>query len=157
MAQAAAAAAAAVAANVVDPLRACLAICGLNDGQQNAITAEGFNTLEDFSLLRPKHISDLVKRIVSLPVNRGGVCIGQLQIRKLEGLLYWTFDCRQRNIQLDYNDFTQAKVSECIEQLDIDEETEETEDNVKPPGKLSTTLTGWIQWELSFMNYLQGV
>lgn len=152
-----AAAAAAAAAASVDPLRACLTVCGLDAAQQNAIVLEGFNTLDDFSLMRPKHITDMVKRICSLSVNRGGVRIGQLQIRKLEGLLYWTFDCRRRNLPLDYCEFTAAKVGECISQLEIDEEAEDIDDSVKPPSKLQTTIAGWVQWELSFMNYLQGV
>lgn len=103
------------AAPVVDPLRACSTVCGLSANQQNAIIAEGFNTLDDFNLLCPKHITDMIKRIVSLPVACGGIRIGQLQIRRLEAFLYWTFDCRRRNLPFNYLEFTAAKVNECIE------------------------------------------
>lgn len=125
--------AAAVPPPPVDPLRHCLAVCGLNHRQQQAFISEGFNMLENFSLMRPKHISDMVKRIVSLSAARGGVRLGQLQISKLEGLLYWTFDCRRRNLPMDYRQFTPAKVTLCIELITIDEEMEETDDTVKTP------------------------
>lgn len=143
-------------AQILTPFQECLTTCGLNPAQRAAIDREGFTTLDEFGLLKAKHIFEMVKRLAALPPTRGGVLIGQLQIRKLEALLFWIFDRRRRSLALDHEAFDAQSITDCLEKLDLEERTPE-DNKVKSPGKLQTSATGWIQWELGFENYLAGI
>lgn len=143
-------------AQILTPFQECLLTCGLNDAQRNAIDREGFTTLDEFGLLKAKHIFEMVKRLAALTPARGGVLIGQLQIRKLEALLFWIFDRRRRSLDLDHEAFDNQVITDCLEKLDLEERAPE-DNKVKSPGKLQTSATGWIQWELGFENYLAGI
>ena len=135
-----------------------LATCGLDAAQRGAIVAEGFTTLSEFGRMRNKDLAQMVRRITSLPVARGGVRIGQVQLRKMEALVYWVKDRRRRSQDLVVEDFTEATLEDCLDKMDLEERESEEADAAKAvsPGKLQSG-TGWVQWEIAFVNYLSGI
>lgn len=139
------------------PIQHCFAVCGFSLAQRLALQREGLNTFDDMKYIRSKDIYEAVKRINALPLARGGVHIGQILIRKLEAFSFWIMDQKRRSQPLDHDDFTVDVIEECLEKMNLEEVSADLDDKVKPPGKLSTSITGWIQWEMAFENYLSGV
>ncbi len=50
-------------------LQACLENCDLLQAQIDALTQEGYLSMDDFALNRYQDISDMAKRVQALPLN----------------------------------------------------------------------------------------
>jgi len=61
-------------------LRVCLENCDISETQIQALTQEGYLSLEDFAYNRYQDISKMAKRVQALPVQRGGIRFGQVHI-----------------------------------------------------------------------------
>ena len=73
---------------------------GLSPNQINALDAEGIDSLRSFSMLKSSDVTDMSKRLSSLPVNRGGVHVGAVTVRKLQATLMWWFPSRQKTSKI---------------------------------------------------------
>lgn len=143
-------------ANVLTPFQHCLVVCGLTPNQRAAIQREGFVTLDDYGFNTEKEVNEMIKRICALPPARGGAHIGQLHLKKMQALLFWIFDQKRQSLPLDHLAFDDDAIVDCIEKMNLDTLTAD-DDNIKSPGPLQTSTTGWIQWELAFENFLSGL
>jgi hypothetical protein len=132
-------------------------VCKLTMLQANAVLLEGFCSLKLFSTMRRN--KDLVaKKCISIPEDRGGARIGQLQVRQLEALLAWCFDRKCQNQPLLGELFTAEVMDQYLERFSLQDEEQEKDETVKPPQKLNTTtLQGWKQYDLGSMNYLRSI
>ena len=65
-------------------------VLGLTVNQVNALTVEGADSSRSLSVLQSSAVTDMAKRLSSLPVNRGGARIGAVTVRKLQATLLVT-------------------------------------------------------------------
>lgn len=143
--------------NNVLELNYVLGVCGIDtDAKRASIIAEGFTEVADFANLRQgKDIPDMAKRLIGLRANQGQARIGQLQIRYLEALVYWTKDKKRRGQPVVADDWTVEVRNTCLEKLDLEEQVEESAEAATDPGKFTTA--GWVTWELAVINKLGGI
>ena len=73
-------------------LQVCLENCDLSQAQIDALTQEGYLSMDNFALNCYQDISDMAKRVQALPLNQGGVRFSQVHIMKLKAFLYWLKD-----------------------------------------------------------------
>jgi hypothetical protein len=92
-----------------------LTTCGATAAQRTAITEEGFTSLEDFLILTIKDVAEMAMNVTHLAVNRGGVHIGAVLTKKLQGLVWWCLDRHRRGQALVADEFTQATLLEALE------------------------------------------
>jgi len=108
--------------------------------------------MNELVFIRPSEVSEMIKRITSLPVNCGGVRIGQVQSKKIAGLFQWVRDRKRDGLPLSAVDFTVETLLATVEAMDLQEEDDV---EISPPAKLVPGK--WTQWCLEFENYLSSV
>jgi uncharacterized membrane protein YgcG len=132
-----------------------LGVCGIEPQKRVSIISEGFVEVADFANLRQgKDIADMAKRLVSLRANQGHARIGQLQIRYLEALVYWTKDKKRRGQPIEAEEWTIDVRNANLEKLDL-ADAEQEKETLTDPGKFTTS--GWVTWELAIVNKLGGI
>ena len=92
---------------------------GLNANQINALDAEGTDSLRSFSMLKSSAVTDMTKRLSSLPTNRGGVRIGAVTACKLQATLFWVHERKRANRPLDSMMSDEFTVDTCEEHVEI--------------------------------------
>lgn len=103
-------------------LRECFRVCGLNDLQQNGIIFQGLFTIEEFGRQRVMEMNAMLDRVSTLEVEKGGAVYLPDQRVNLEVLLFWTFECRRKNVEPTHTVFDEEELKACGKKLAIDEE-----------------------------------
>jgi hypothetical protein len=129
--------------------------CGfVTAAERQSLIAEGFHELSDFKIMTSRAITEMASKLSKIPQNRGGIKIGAVHVRRLEGLAYWVMD-RQRRLQpLVAEEFTPEVRDESIDYADTEQRQLRAADasNVPMTGKFSPNQ--WVEWEILFNNYL---
>jgi len=142
-------------------LAASLDQCGLFKHQIEAIAAEGYLMISDFSLNQYSDIDSFAKKLQALLPKRGGIHLGHMHVLCLKAFLYWLKNLTRCNIDLyDINkDFGQYKLEESIKALEVFKEVKKNKDSkTKAPDKFQPhSLWGWTQFNQDLLNYLLSI
>ena len=154
-AAAAAAVAAAVAAAALADVNTLLTACGITDANvRNAIVhREGFLTVEDLAVLESDtDVTEMAKRMAGRTAAEGRAHLSTVQIKRLQAMVWWIHDRRQRSLDINVADFTPAAMDAARERKRIEQERPETEASVKDLSKFDPDH--FKVHEDAFMNWL---
>lgn len=135
-----------------------LNICGFTiAAERESLITEGFHDLSDFGIMNSRDITEMTSKLSKLPMNRGGMRIGAVHVRRLEGLVYWVMDRQRRSQPLVAEEFTQEIRDQSIHYADTEyKQVRATEaSNIPMAGKF--TPSQWVEWEILFTNYLSNL
>ena len=132
-----------------------LSICGfILPAERQSLMDEGFHDLSDFGIMTSRDITEMASKLSKTPVARGGMRIGAVHVRRLEGLAYWVTDRQRRSQPLVAEDFTHDVRDQSIHYADTEQKQVRSAEasNIPMAGKF--TPAQWVEWEILFTNYL---
>jgi hypothetical protein len=136
----------------------CCQVIGLEMNHFYNLCANGILALKDFCTIRMSHINEMAKRAQSLTEAQFGCQYGVIHVRKLEALWWWVNDRRRRGLELDYTQFTQDVLLQCVERLNVEAQLKDQDSSeVKAPGKFESSHLGWTKWKTGFLNYMRSI
>ena len=141
-------------------LRSMLLVCGIPDivnahGHRPTllfIASQGFDSVNDFPMLRIKDVPHMIKDHNSVPNQEAR--LGAVQQRKLQALIWWSKDRQRRGLPITAADWTAAELATSITQINIDAPGSDTK--VTHPGKVATGHN-WTTWDIKWENYLGSI
>jgi hypothetical protein len=98
-----------------------LALCGCSVEQKNALIGEGFNNMTDFLVIQAKDVVGMCADLARMPVNRGGIKIGIVTMKKVEALVMWCHDRKRKGLKLDANAFDLDTLTEYVKKGQLDD------------------------------------
>jgi hypothetical protein len=134
----------------VDGIRVALTLCGATNNQRDAIVEEGFTSMEHLLIMKDKEVESMMTNITRLRANQGGIRIGGVLTKKVKALVYWAKEQQRQGLDLDANQFTQAKLTETLSRMMV--ETGEDDSKPEPPAKFD--VHKWVSWSKRLENYL---
>jgi hypothetical protein len=134
--------------------RICDNIIGFSVNQASALNANGWEDLSDLSGYTTSDIESWVTSISRLAVNRGGVTIASVRIRRLCALNYWVNRRILRGVDPIEEDFDAATLATAQADYPIDDMKREATDSVTKPE--SFVYDKWVDWQDSVITYLKG-
>ena len=134
--------------------RICDSIIGFSRNQAVALHDNGWEDLSDLSGYTTSDIVSWNTTIGRLAVNRGGVTIASVRIRKLCALNYWVNRRILRGVVPTEAHFNAAALATALADYPIEDMRRESADSVTKPA--SFVYDKWVDWQDSIITYLKG-
>ena len=133
-----------------------LRVCGITAeaSRKVFIEIEGIDSLEAFGMLNgDSDVNEMAKRMASRNVNAGRVILGTMQIKRLQGLVFWVKDHEKRQTDIDPGMWTPDELRRTLARKEADHNFERIDIDIVDPGKCQTDF-GWDAWQIAFVNKL---
>ena len=140
-------------------IRLMLAQCGCNTAKTNAVIAQGFDQVEDFTFLSDKDYELMATNITRLPAADGGCIIGQLITVKMKAMARWCHFVKRQDKIIDAYSFDLTMLSMFIDrahQPGLNRDSKQpTIVAPKAPSKFDPNK--WVTWKESMWNYFMRI
>lgn len=135
-----------MAQNILDFQDLLEHVLGLSAPQRNAVTQEGYDSLDTVAQWSHRDIKEFVKIKASARVQAERVSFGAVKVKNIMALAFWSKDQRLRGHQVDVQDFdllTQSAYREMCEIEHTYSESAREMVDLPPPIKDETDFTKW--------------
>ena len=122
-----------------------LRVCGITAqaSRKVFIEIEGIDSLEAFGMLNgDSDVNEMAKRMASWNVNAGRVILGTMQIKRLQGLVFWVKDHEKRQLDIDPEMWTPEALCRTLARKEADHNFERIDIDIVNSSKYQTDF-GW--------------
>ena len=122
--------------------------------QANAISNNGWTTLNDFEGYTTADIEAWITSIGRIAVNRGGTLFLSVRARRLCALNHWANRRILRGVPLVAAEFTAAELRLAMADYPIHDQMRDSDPTVDKPDTFN--YDKWVDWQDSVVTYLKG-